>query len=750
MKKRLTILLLALYAAGASARPAEELKTYMRTQSLTWEQLPTQWNEGAFLGNGRIGMMVYIDPRDNSLTLWLGRPDVTDHRMAPDRKSSIGVKGASVMTDFCRMDVGRMKLFPEGRILDGNFELDIYDARLTGLLHTDRGDIRIRAFTPYDREVNVVETETDVRCSWRLQPGSPRSPRIQVFPHLKERLHYDDNPAPQLVTRETEGWSVHPLTAGGDYATYWRCETSGSGRTSVLYVSTKNEVPQSGRSLAEARKEVERAVTTGPSALERRSTAWWNAYYTTGMIDIPDRQLENFYHIQLYKLAACSHPDGPVMDCLGTFYKTTQWPGIWWNLNVQLTYLSTLATNRLEQGANYVKLLDERFEKILAAHDPARCGDFVWALHTYYAFLRYSGAEWPRIAQGFVPKAEALLRIYEPHLEERNGVFHLLDTESPEYDGFKTYTNSNYNLAALRWLLTTLIELSDRSGVRPAAYARWVDLRARLHPAPVDANGYRIASDQAVDKSHRHFSHLLAFYPLHLCDPDDPQTRAVLERSLDHWLGIDGGRELAGYSYTGGASLWALLGNGERAHALLKHFLNEPIGMGLLLPNTFYVESGGRNPVIETPLSAATAVTEMLLQNRNGILRIFPAVPESWRECSFRELRAEGGFVVSASRESGKLRWVRIRNESGERCRILLPEWDTVCRTDGPGCRIVPEGDGCYAVSIPKGGTVVLAEKRGTKARTVRTLPPPGARNFYGVKKGQGLPRRMEWPENGE
>ena len=545
-----------------------------------------------------------------------------------------------------------------------------------------------------------------------------------------------------------EGWCVYPLTAGGDYATYWRQERSDGG--SVLYVSTKNEVPQAGRSLVEARKEVKRAVAAGVQALERRSAAWWNAYYTTGMIDIPDRQMENFYHIQLYKLAACSHPDGPVMDCLGTFYKATQWPGIWWNLNVQLTYLSTLATNRLEQAANYVKLLDERFEEILTAHDPARCGDFAWALHTYYSCLRYSGVDWRRIAEGVVPKAEALLRIYEPHLAERDGIFQLLDTESSEYDGFRTYTNSNYNLAALRWLLTTLIALSDRTGVQSAACARRADLLARLHPAPVDENGYRIASDQPVDKSHRHYSHLLAFYPLHLCDPDDPQTRILLERSLAHWLGIDNGRELAGYSYTGGASLYALLGDGEKAHALLKHFLNEPIGMGLLLPNTFYTECDGKNPVIETPLSAATAITEMLLQSRNGALRIFPAVPESWAECSFRELRAEGGFVVSARREGGKTRWVKIRNESGEPCRILVPEWTALHRTGGGRCRIKPAGAGCWELSIPKGKTVVLAEEPGIRAKTVRTIPPPGSRNFYGVKSGKGLPRRMEWPENEE
>ena len=156
-----------------------------------------------------------------------------------------------------------------------------------------------------------------------------------------------------------------------------------------------------------------------------------------------------------------------------------------------------------------------------------------------------------------------------------------------------------------------------------------------------------IGSDKPLAKSHRHYSHLLSFYPLRLQDTTRPEVSAVLEKSIDHWLGIDHGNALAGYSYTGAASLYAYQGNGDKAYAQLHHFLNKPIGLAILLPNTMYVESGGKNPVIETPLSAATAVTEFLLQGWGETLRVFPAVPQDWKDCSFRALRAEGGFVVT-------------------------------------------------------------------------------------------------------
>lgn len=743
--KRLLLFLVWLLPALAAfpENRTDRLETYMSTQSMRWEQLPMQWNEGAFLGNGRIGMMVYADSTDNSLTLWLSRPDVTDHRMAPDRRTSMGVMGASVLTDFCRMDIGKMKLFPQARILSGILELDIYNAELTGTVHTDAGDIRLRAYTPYDRDLNVVEIESPVACTWRQQPGLPVSPRIQVFPHVRKELDYVDNPDPECFEDGHEGWAVYPLLAGGDYATYWQVVSDGPDH-SILYLSTINEVPASGVSLYKAKEEVEAAVCCGTDQLRRDMHRWWNNYYRTGTICIPDKKLENFYHLQLYKLATCSYPDGPVMDVFGTFYKTSQWPGIWWNLNVQLTYMATHAINRLEQGSNYQQLMDTLAVDVLQSRGPAKVGDFVWALHTYYSYMRYAGTSWQEIQEHFVPKAEAAYDMYLPHLKEMDGVIHLLDTESPEYEGFKTYDNSNYNLAALRWLLQTLTDLADRTGHKPARYAEWKRVLNRLYPAPVDENGYMIASHKPLAKSHRHYSHLLAFYPLRVMDTSRPEVSALLERSIDHWLGIDGGNALTGYSYTGAASLYAYQGNGDKAYAQLSRFLNKSIGISLLLPNTMYVEAGGKNPVIETPLSAATAATELLLQGWGETLRIFPAVPESWADCSFHALRAEGGFVVFASRKDGQTEWVRIHSDAGQPCRIYLPGWEKVCQQQPVAVDIHPEGDGYYRIDLPKGGEVLLSPtgQANPDALTV----PVGDYHYYGVKKGQGLPRQMNWP----
>ena len=66
---------------------------------------------------------------------------------------------------------------------------------------------------------------------------------------------------------------------------------------------------------------------------------------------------------------------------------------------------------------------------------------------------------------------------------------------------------------------------------------------------------------------------------------------------------------------------------------------------------------------------------ENLLQSYQSI-RIFPAVP-AHAEVEMEDLRAEGGFRVSASRHDGQIAEVRLHSELGEACRLAHP-W--------PGC----------------------------------------------------------------
>src|SRR5205085_11745701 len=118
--------------------------------------------------------------------------------------------------------------------------------------------------------------------------------------------------------------------------------------------------------------------------------------------------------------------------------------------------------------------------------------------------------------------------------------------------------------------------------------------------------GLMISPSTPFKVSHRHYSHLLMIYPLHTMSLEQPENRALVEKSLDHWMGLPSA--LRGYSYTGASSISALMGRGDDALMYLNKLLDaQRFGVH---PNTMYTEAG---PVIETPLSAAASIHDMLL-----------------------------------------------------------------------------------------------------------------------------------------
>jgi hypothetical protein len=432
----------------------------------------------------------------------------------------------------------------------------------------------------------------------------------------------------------------------------------------------------------------------------------------------------------------------------GPYFRVSQWPGLWWNLNVQLTYWNVLQSNHLELGENLITLVDSQFESLLRTFDNAKLGDFTWTMHNYWLQLRYSG-NWQVLNEKWLPKAIKISKLYEKRLVRNDkGQLEMTEMESPEYEGFKTYKNSSYNLALYRWLLTAMVECAEKNNVKQSEISAWQNNLKDLIPLPTNENGIMIGSAQGLDKSHRHYSHLLGLYPLFVLNPDNENDRALVDKSVVHWHQIGGGKELAGYSYTGAASLYAALGRGNDAEAIMHHFLNGNIGISLLLSNTFYVEAGGKNPVIETPLSAANAISEMLLQSWGGKIRVFPAMPDKWQEASFDKLRTHGAFLVSAVRKNGQTQWVKIKSLAGEPCILKIPGWTNAFQKNkGRKISITALQNNEFTLDLKSGEEVLLLPELNVKIEPVTPINLPADKyNFYGVKKGKELKWDQNWP----
>ncbi|PYP80345.1 MAG: hypothetical protein DMD25_03520, partial [Gemmatimonadetes bacterium] len=308
-----------------------------------------------------------------------------------------------------------------------------------------------------------------------------------------------------------------------------------------------------------------------------------------------------------------------------------------------------------------------------------------------------------------------------------DGRWHLPPTESPE---LATVPDANYDLALLTWGLETLIASAEYLRLDEPLLDRWRDVLANLTSFPTDSSGLMVGRGRPWKESHRHYSHLLAIYPLHLITPDRPEQRALIEASLRTW---ERDRALfRGYSFTGGASMHAVLGQGDTALTRLNLYLDAPRYME---PNTFYAEAG---PVIETPLSAATSIQDLFLQDWGGTLRVFPAMPAAWTEAAFDRLRADGAFLVSAVRHDGRTAWVRIESLAGQPCRLVVADWDTaVVRAHaGAAPRLTKRTSGDFVIDLRKGASVVLAPDATTPLPDVTpVLRSPAAANQWPALK---------------
>ncbi len=736
-------LLLSIPGVAAAARPAAaaspgaiDWPAFLARHDLVWKRVPGRWEEGAFLGNGLIGAMMYAP--GGVLSWELGRSDLIDYRNEPHP-----------MRARARLPLGRLVLETAAPVTGMDARLDLWNAEVGGSAVTDKGPIRFRSYVHAEQPVLVIELTPGAGLGdahFFYQPEIPINDRLLT--RKQETITPADlNPAPFVLERGPMRLSVQRRAGGGEHVVAWQ-EQVVRGRR-LLVVSVASSRTDSG-ARAEAAGAVEKALRDGADRLRDSHRAFWNAYYPQSFVSVPDTQLESFYWIQMYKLASATRSDRPAIDTLGPWYHRTPWPGIWWNLNIQLSYWPVYTANRLSVGESLLRLIDRNREHLrtnvpeamradsmavgrvsgpdavspvlikTAEQGPRELSNLLWTMHNYWLHYRHTMDQAMLRDRLFPVLRASVAYLLHQVAPGKDGRLHLPEAVSPEYP--KMAPDTNYDHALLRWGCQTLLAIDQQLGLKDPAAPRWRETLDRLAPYPVGETGYLIGRDQPLAISHRHFSHLLMIYPLHLVTGERPADRALIEKSLAHWIGFEGA--LQGYSFVGASAISSTLGKGDDAHRYLGDLIRR-----FVKPNTMYLESG---PVIETPLAAAQALHEMLLQSWGNTLRIFPAVPGAWKEAAFQDLRAEGAFLVSAARREGHTTFVRVTSLAGESAslrvdmskpQISAPRSDAVTRT----------GDGTFRLALRKGESATLSEG-GPPARPIAPVTPDSKKtNAFGL-----------------
>lgn len=699
----------------------------MNRHDLVWAANPAAWEEAPFIGNGNLGATIYV--QDGALAWEVNRADFAHNGS--------------------RYPMGHLSLATANKLKAGELRLDLWNAEARGTTATEHGTVRWRSFTSTTPSVIVIElegTESEANVSLSWTPASAVAPDKIA---RKQAITEDDQQPPAEIEKTSNGFtSVQSFKDGGAYAVAAIvAKSSGPKKTYLVSIESASD----GKAAkAAAAATLAKADAAGPDQLTTAHRGWWHDYYPASFVSFPDARLESFYWIQMYKLGSAMRGDGPILDLMGPWYRKSPWLRIWFNLNVQLTYSPLATANRLAQAESLYGALDRGTPALInnapaklrpnvavigrsASYDLNRginlgdpnrsqagseAGNLPWTMYYYWEFARYQNDD-AILRNRVFPLLKLAINHYLAYLEkDTEGHYHLPPTLSPE---LAIVPDCNYDLALLRWGCATLTEIAERLKIEDPQVTQWRDVLANLTPFPTDSTGLMIGHDRPLRESHRHYSHLLAIYPLHLITPDKPEDRALIEKSLTHWTSMPD--KFRGFSFTGASSMYSLLGNGDASVKSLHQLLDT-----VIKPNTFYTEAG---PVIETPLSGATSIQEMLLQSWGGTLHVFPAVPSSWSDASFATLRAEGGYLVSAVRKNGGTAWVKVEYVGHEAnppaCQIEIRDWKSAVVRGGTISSIGMNETRVVAKLDKPGAWVLLAPAANSELPEVAPVVTPAA-----------------------
>ena len=734
--------------------------TFLGRHDLLWDVMPTKWSESPFLGNGRLAMSMQAQAGENAVRFAVDNVDVFDRR-----DQSWG----SVAYSRSRYHVGDFVLTPAGKITGVQMRLKLHDAELAGTIVTSEGTIRFKAFVHAERMIAVVDLETapgesGAKWEWRgAEAVSSRKPVRDARGQADyEKLYghpvriWVDNPPPTRTRRNNVEEHTQTLLAGGAYSTAWEDRAAASSRR-TLFVSCIMSWP-GVESSEEAVAEVRSARNVGFDRLLETHRSWWHAYYPQSFLSMPDTRLESFYWIQMYKYGCASPKRIGVIDTHGPWLQPTSWPYITWNLNTQIAYWALQPSNRCELAEGVFRTLDTHFATLrqnaakfsrqwdvaalghcsqqdldapLAADAryEREWGNLLWICHNYWLQYRFTMDD-RMLRDRLLPLLQRAVAFYLPVLEEGGDRrLHLPPTYSPETD---TTRDCNYDLALLRWACGALVKGCRRLNLQDPRRQKWQDVSQRLVDYPVDEHGFRIGADLPA-VAHRHFSHLLMIYPLHLVNWDDVSARPLIEKSVEFWYSAARtGKADSGFTLAAGSCMYSSMNRGDDALACLQALVTGPTSIGRIMPNTMYAESGQN---IETPLAAAQAFHDMVLQSWGETLRVFPAVPSEWKNLVFHNLRAEGGFLVSARLQDGKVSWVRIKSLAGGPCSLKCSfpcEPEAIFHHGSGKKRLI--GEGLYHLDLKRNAEVLLTSGRSLPQPSVVPLEAQAnACNFYGV-----------------
>jgi alpha-L-fucosidase 2 len=690
----------------------------------TFHQALPQWKNGLPVGNGTLGVQVW--GTGPALYLTLDRGDAWDIRYEPNTganfnyghlqdlvregrhdliqqqmSADVGPMANIVPT---RLSMGRLKIsLPADTRVDWA-TLDMQHGEVRWLLSVHGKPVKYRVLASVDPDIILVTL--DGVEGWT--PEITFYPIGALDPTVASTLGY---PKPTSGASGRFAWSTQSLLSSGAVTTAWTSEQKGSEWNLLITIPAQSDP----HAVDTGRKVLSSALSEGTRKILTVHHAWWRDRWSRAQVQIPDPALERLWVNGIYKLASSSYgsvpaglqglwpPDGELPPWRGDYHI---------DMNIQETYWPAYSSNQLDLAeplnrwlittvAPQARKITRQFfgvpgiwvggaldvkGRLLGGQSNWMTvqywlGGGAWLAQHLWWYYAYSGDK-EFLRQQAYPFLKQAALFYQNVLKPgADGRLHIPLSTSPEYfsNDLKAWTpDPTGDLSLIRNLLQNTIRASQALGVDQQQRAEWAAMEQKLAPYPVGSSGLKVQPDAPYNRSHRHPMHLFPIFPGgDLNVEGSAADRKLIERSIQNWI-FRGTGEWTGWSFPYASLIASRL---RRANQALNEL--EIYRQAFIWPNGFHVNGDYHGYgystheyqpfTMEAECAFTAAVNGMLLQSWGGKIRIFPSVPNAWKDVSFENLRAQGGFLVSAQMVNGEIISASISSPKGGDAKVAFP-----------------------------------------------------------------------------
>lgn len=671
-----------------------------------------KWDEGLPLGNGNTGSLVYgsnplkitVDRTD----LWDLRPNEVTLEKGFNFKNLVKLSMSGKDEDWKERerlfeDVFMGKPYPS-KITAGHIEL-WFDKSIKNIYYSldlNEAIVRVYADNRYIAEVFVFD--------------EPNAGVIKLHEKAEINLH-----VPAYLSGKPEGGSgigdnADKMSLGypkarffeNDGFKWYEQNTRTDYSFGIVTYKTGDEIyyalvttDDDKNYINYAKNLLLKASEKGYGKLLGEHKKKWRKYWAKSSVKTGDKLIDETYKKSWYLFKCCSKKGGYPMPLQGVWTADNDclppWKGDYHHdTNTELSYQSYLKANRVEEGEAFIEYLwklkptYERFAKEFfgvdgllipscSTLDGKAMGGWaqyslsptmtIWAAQSFDEYYLYAGGEdflKERAYPFFKEVGQAIIGL----LQEKNGKYYLPVSTSPEiFDNTrKSYLepNSNFDLALIIYLFRTLKGYAETLGENAEKYERILE---KLDDMAIDDSGVvMLDKTQYLPETHRHFSHLMCLYPLHLINYDTERHKKIYENTILN-LETLGTGYWVGFSFAMSAQIYAMAKKGNAAAERLGQFCK-----GFVAENGFHLNGDYKHYgytrfhyrpfTLESLFGFCDALHEMLLQDHQGCIELFPAIPDEWRSRGvvFKNLRSRGGLLISATLLNGEINTLEVKS----------------------------------------------------------------------------------------